>query len=59
MSEDTCPSCGMHFWSPLHRDSHKTIYPDHFDKKLPQKTMQKDALPEARMKRAKKARDEE
>ena len=32
---DDCPSCKLHFWSPMHRDSHRLLYPSHFSGEKP------------------------
>ena len=32
LTKDDCSesSCKQHFWSPMHRDSHRILYPSHF-----------------------------
>ena len=32
LTADDCPesSCKQHFWSPMHRASHRILYPSHF-----------------------------
>ena len=33
LTVDDCPECNQHFWSPMHRDSHRMLYPSHFNGK--------------------------
>jgi hypothetical protein len=50
-----CPSCKMHFYSPLQKESHTKLYPAHFKADVTQ-TVKEEAIPQVKQsKRSKKA----